>query len=122
MPQPDFYKFYLLRGISPLIADYPIHDLVIHVFDLLTCTKHILNDSTKQESIEFVMTKVLELFGEEDATTDTQTRFREFVNKHFIEDRDFFLENLKEGLTLNGKGLLCSVSLVVSFVQFLTLL
>lgn len=95
----------MLRDLSQLDIEYPLRDLVIHVFDLLEYTKHIVIESTDQESIGDFMIEVLELFAQEDATTDTPTKFRQLVNNQFIVNKDFVLKNLKQGLTLNGKGL-----------------
>lgn len=101
-PQPDLYKFYLLRDISPLDIEYPISDLVIHVFDLLSLSASI----GEHDSIDSGMKTVLQQFLAEKDCADTQTQFRQMFFEHFIENRSFALDALKEGITLNGKSLL----------------
>jgi hypothetical protein len=111
LTQPDFYKFYLLRDISPLDTDYPIHDLVLHVFDMLSCQHNVLNDMTEQDSTDFVMTWILTVLdgGDDDVTTGTEKKFREYAHLQFIEGRTLILDFIKKGLTLDGKGLFYTV-------------
>jgi hypothetical protein len=76
--------------------------LVIHAFELLPSSKHILKGSAEHESIETIMDKVLKLFGEEEEDT-VENRFRQLVDEQFIQDRKIALDSLMEGLTLYGK-------------------
>ena len=95
--QPDLYKRYLLQDISPNDMEYPLRDLVSHVFELFTYEKHILND------IESDMKAVLEPFCQYNSGEATEKQFRSFVYEHFIKDRSVALTSLKKGITLDGK-------------------
>jgi hypothetical protein len=91
---PDFYRNYLLRGISPESDHYLAGDLVQHVLAMQT-TK------VKEGTTKEIMAEMLPWFGTDD-TGDTVKAFREAVNERYIKTCSMALEAMSEGLTMNG--------------------
>lgn len=82
--------------------EYPLHDLVIHTFDLLPFfERKFLNGIADDESIASVLRTMLELIGEE--ASDPEARFRQFVHDQFVDGRSFALKAIEVGITLNSK-------------------
>jgi hypothetical protein len=80
--------------------EYPIYDLVAHVFELLqSCPK----PTTELENIESRMQTALQIFCVAEDSSDTETRFRQLAFDQFIRDRSIALTWLKNGMTLSGK-------------------
>jgi hypothetical protein len=87
------------------MKEYPIHDLVIHAFELISST------NVKSETLsnyQSVMDWILEFQSDSYDETNLEQAFRSFMKVTYVDDRSRALKYLHEGITLNRKTIVTS--------------
>jgi len=90
---PPFYRQYLLRGCKPDDEDYPNHEVVRDI-----------NAIGFSWGVDQVIGKPSHLFFDDDDLEPftEETFFSKFLPKIYLDERCTALENIREGLTLEG--------------------
>jgi hypothetical protein len=98
--KPDFYKNFLLRNLSPEMNEYPIHDLVIHAFELASPGRM---ESAALSSYKSFMDWILMIQGEAYNEENLEQDFRNYMQAEYVASKSDALLYLKQGITLNCK-------------------
>jgi hypothetical protein len=84
------------------MKEYPIHDLVIHAFELVS-VKNV--EPNALSSYQSFMDWLLAIEGEEYNEENLEQAFREYMHAQFVANRNDALTYLQQGITLNCKDI-----------------